>query len=53
MKNLNEMRVVEISRSEALKINGGSFWSVLGSILGYVAAAFVVGLFIDPNDYIK
>jgi hypothetical protein len=53
MKNLNQFGVVEINRSEASEINGGNFWTVLGTIVGYIAGAFVVGLFIDPTDYIN
>lgn len=42
MKNLelNSYHVSELTPEEQLELVGGSFWSVLGNILGGVARAF-------------
>jgi hypothetical protein len=41
---LKNYSVNELSFDEALSIEGGSFWSKLGEVFGYIAGAIVIGL---------
>ena len=50
---LERFSVSELSKEESIEITGGSFWSVMGNILGALAAVGVLVLAAIGIDHIN